>query len=231
VTISVNGDTLQEPDEFVLVSFRNPTNAKVGGSSGLGAGVIQNDDVSTTTECPPNEECDSPDTTSSDGTTSLQVTAEGSDGAQTLTVTVGGIDPMLCSLPGSGSVVSEYHTTAGDAGKVADYTVFGDAAVFADAFYAAHTDISGCYGSDDPFNGWSPCVPSDISTCSGTWENGPYSYGPAPRDEETGLFEAFLGSCANHGGYQPCFTNISGEGFNTTRITSPPSANDPRISH
>ena len=65
----------------------------------------------------------------------------------------------------------------------------------------------------------------------GTWADGPYVYGPAPFDESTGLYEAFLGSCANHGGYQPCFVNISGEGSNTTQVHSPASANDPRISH
>ncbi len=44
VTITVNGDTTVEPDEFVLVSFSQPTNAKVGGYFGLGFGRINNDD-------------------------------------------------------------------------------------------------------------------------------------------------------------------------------------------
>ncbi len=44
VTISVNGDTLVEPDEWIVVSFHNPTNAKMGGYWGLGFGVITNDD-------------------------------------------------------------------------------------------------------------------------------------------------------------------------------------------
>ena len=44
VTISVNGDTLVEPDEYIVVSFTNPTNAKMGGYWGLGFGVITNDD-------------------------------------------------------------------------------------------------------------------------------------------------------------------------------------------
>jgi len=231
VTIPVNGDLDEEADEYVIVSFHTPTNAKIGGVFGLTTGTILNDDVETTTACAPDEECESPDTTSNDGTTTLQVTAEGSAGPQVLTVTVGGIDPMLCTLPESGSVVAEYFTTAADAGKVADYTVFGEAADFANAFYAMHTDISGCYGSPDPFNGWSPCEPSGTSTCDGTYEDGPYNYGPAPLNPATGFYEAFLGSCANHGGYQPCFVNISGEGFNTTQIHSPPSASDPRASH
>jgi hypothetical protein len=45
VTISVNGDTTVEPDECVIVSFRNATNARIGGFFGLGVGTITNDDV------------------------------------------------------------------------------------------------------------------------------------------------------------------------------------------
>ncbi len=44
VRVIVNGDTLDEPDEFIVVSFRNPTNAVMGGFWGLGFGVIQDDD-------------------------------------------------------------------------------------------------------------------------------------------------------------------------------------------
>jgi streptogramin lyase len=44
VTISVNGDVLVEPDEWITVSFKNPTNAKMGGFYGLGFGIITNDD-------------------------------------------------------------------------------------------------------------------------------------------------------------------------------------------
>jgi len=44
VTISVNGDALVEPDEYLLVSFNHPTNAKMGGYYGLGFGLITNDD-------------------------------------------------------------------------------------------------------------------------------------------------------------------------------------------
>jgi hypothetical protein len=44
VSISVNGDTRDEPDEYVFVSFHSPTNAVVGGFFGLGYGVIRDDD-------------------------------------------------------------------------------------------------------------------------------------------------------------------------------------------
>jgi hypothetical protein len=44
VTIVVNGDTLVEPDEYIVVSFNHPENAVMGGFWGLGFGIIGNDD-------------------------------------------------------------------------------------------------------------------------------------------------------------------------------------------
>jgi hypothetical protein len=45
VTITVNGDTVVEPDECVLVHFHDATNAVVGGFYGIGVGTIVNDDT------------------------------------------------------------------------------------------------------------------------------------------------------------------------------------------
>ncbi len=45
VSVTVNGDTLVEPDEYVVVSFHDPTNAVMGGFWGLGFAVITNDDT------------------------------------------------------------------------------------------------------------------------------------------------------------------------------------------
>lgn len=44
VTVQVNGDTLREQDELVLVSFRNPTFGTLAGFFGLGFAHITNDD-------------------------------------------------------------------------------------------------------------------------------------------------------------------------------------------
>jgi hypothetical protein len=44
VTIPISGDTDPEPDEYIVVSFHDPTNATMGGFWGLGFGVILNDD-------------------------------------------------------------------------------------------------------------------------------------------------------------------------------------------
>ncbi|MGZ4705307.1 MAG: right-handed parallel beta-helix repeat-containing protein [Acidimicrobiales bacterium] len=45
VSVVVTGDGLVEPDEYVVVSFRRPTNATMGGFWGLGFGVITDDDA------------------------------------------------------------------------------------------------------------------------------------------------------------------------------------------
>lgn len=45
VSIAVNGDTLVEPNEYFVVSFRNPTNALLDGFMGLGFVGITNDDA------------------------------------------------------------------------------------------------------------------------------------------------------------------------------------------
>ena len=44
VAITVNGDTLVEPHEWITIGFNHPTNARMGGFWGLGFGIIQNDD-------------------------------------------------------------------------------------------------------------------------------------------------------------------------------------------
>jgi len=44
VPVTINGDTAVEPDEYVAVSFHDPTNATVGGFLGLGFATIRADD-------------------------------------------------------------------------------------------------------------------------------------------------------------------------------------------
>ena len=44
VSVTINGDAIDEPDEYLLVALSNPTNATIGGFLGLGFGTIQDDD-------------------------------------------------------------------------------------------------------------------------------------------------------------------------------------------
>ena len=197
-----------------------------------------------TTTCAATLPCSSPTVPSPDGSTSLQVTAAASANPQTVTVQVGTgiigpkvpakatpsavtrLQAMQCTLSGSVSVVSGYHTTAVDAPKTALYTTHGAAATFANNFFTAHPNTAGCYGQDNPFMGWSP------STKTATWRNGPYTYGPATLDASTGLHEAFLDNCGdvNHPNVVPCFLDTNGSS-NILEVHSPASLLDPRVSH
>jgi len=44
VNVVVNGDAIDEPDEVIVISLREPTNASIGGFWGLGFGIITDDD-------------------------------------------------------------------------------------------------------------------------------------------------------------------------------------------
>jgi hypothetical protein len=44
IELSVTDDGLDEPDEYIVASFTNPTNAQMGGFWGLGFGLIEDDD-------------------------------------------------------------------------------------------------------------------------------------------------------------------------------------------
>jgi hypothetical protein len=46
VEITVNGDTVVEPDEYIVVQFGEPDNGEIGGYFGLGFALIRNDDHS-----------------------------------------------------------------------------------------------------------------------------------------------------------------------------------------
>ena len=44
VAVEIRGDTVAEPDEYIVIQFGNPTGAVMGGFWGLGFAVIINDD-------------------------------------------------------------------------------------------------------------------------------------------------------------------------------------------
>ena len=45
VSVVVNGDEIDEPDEFIVLKLSNPGNAKLGGWLGLGFGIIEDNDT------------------------------------------------------------------------------------------------------------------------------------------------------------------------------------------
>jgi outer membrane protein assembly factor BamB len=95
-TIHVNGDTLDERDEMLLVSFRNPTNARMGGFWGLGFGVIVDDE---------------PGPKIRPGS----ATIEESDGDATLSL------PVVLTEPSAVPVTVSWSTVPGTAGAGTDF--------------------------------------------------------------------------------------------------------------
>ncbi len=93
IAVPVVGDTAVEPDEYVVVSFHDATNATIGGFWGLGFGTITNDDQPTVL----------PGTASvvegNSGTTSLQVPVTLSS-ASTVPVTVQWATLCVSGAPG-----------------------------------------------------------------------------------------------------------------------------------
>ncbi len=112
VTVAVNGDSLVEPDEYVVVSFRDPTNAIMGGFWGLGIGFITNDDHAVVIP-------------------GFVSTAEGNSGTTTLAV------PVTLSNPSTQTVTAQWTTlqVAGDrpdqADPTTDYTPASGTVTFA----------------------------------------------------------------------------------------------------
>jgi hypothetical protein len=45
VTVTVNGDEIDEPDEYFVLILHDAQNAKIGGWLGLGFGIIRDDDM------------------------------------------------------------------------------------------------------------------------------------------------------------------------------------------
>ena len=78
ITVSVTGDTTDEPNETVVISLSNPANAVIGTGAGTGTGTITNDDDARDpgTDETPSLSIDSPSV------------AEGNGGSKNLTFTV-----------------------------------------------------------------------------------------------------------------------------------------------
>ena len=78
ITVSVTGDTTEEPNETVMISLSNPANAVIGTGAGTGTGTITNDDDAKDpgTDEMPSLSIDSPSV------------AEGNGGSKNLTFTV-----------------------------------------------------------------------------------------------------------------------------------------------
>ena len=107
VPVTINSDALNEPDELVLVSFTNPTNARIGGYLGLGFGTILNDD---------------PPPTIVPGAASI---SEGNSGTTTLQI------PVSLSAPSGQTVTASWTTLNNTAVAPGDFTAASGTVTFA----------------------------------------------------------------------------------------------------
>ncbi len=107
VSVTIKGDTLDEPDERFLVSFTNPTNAIMGGFYGLGFGTITDDD---------------PAPTIVPGQASI---VEGNSGVKVLQV------PVSLSAPSGQTVTASWTTLNYEAVAPGDFTAASGTVTFA----------------------------------------------------------------------------------------------------
>jgi len=107
ISVTIVGDALDEPDESVYISLRNPTNARIGGFYGLGFVVILDD------EATPNLR------------PGLGTVAEGDDGSVTLLL------PVELSGPSGGVVTAEWATRLFGAATTDDFVERSGTVTFA----------------------------------------------------------------------------------------------------
>lgn len=188
---------------------------------------------SSSTTCAADQPCTSPVLVSRDGTTTLQVFADPSSAQQTVNAQLGGFPAMSCTTDPTRDIIADYHTTAGDVEKRAEYTLTGADAVAAFYFWV-NTGLAGCYAQEDPWDGY-------------TFAGEGYSFGPAVTGP-SGFYEAYLPPCDSGevtilaSGFTnlPCSTfdtdGFCSEGcvdptYFTIIAYSPPSPNDPRLGY
>jgi hypothetical protein len=190
VTARYAGDSLTAPSSGSTAATVNP-NPSPGTSS--------------TVTCYSGQSCDTGTVTSTDSTTKLDVVSSPSSSNQTVSASVssGALHCAAAAADGPDGdnddddgvfvgALATFSSTATDSTKKVTYTGTGSTGATMLHQYSEHTAYAGCYGSPNPFNGFTNGV-----------------YGPAPFVAADGLYEAMLNNCANHGGAKPCFTNVA----------------------
>jgi hypothetical protein len=160
-------------------------------------------DVQTTKVCTTGKTCSTSTITSSDGLTSLQVTATG--GNQSVFAAL--YDEGTLHCPGRAEeppgALAEFDNSSPTGAKTVNIRWDGTVARDMKIAYNQHPSYLGCYGSPTPFNGYTNGV-----------------YGPATFSAEDGLYVAQLPSCTASGGQKPCFEWQSNYNFDSNTGTS-----------
>jgi hypothetical protein len=113
VSVPINGDTTNEPDEYALLAWTNPTNAGIGGYYGLGGLTIQNDDAVPTI------------------VPGAVTVAEGSSGTRTMSVPVTLSGPSFQTVTASWSTIRPAGLGGAPADTPADYVAASGTVTFA----------------------------------------------------------------------------------------------------
>jgi hypothetical protein len=111
-TVTVSGDTDLEPDEYIVVSFHDPTDAKMGGFWGLGFGGITDDDQATLLP-------------------GVALVLEGNAGTATVEVPVALSEPVATTVTAQWTTLFVADAPAGQADPTTDYTPVSGTVTFA----------------------------------------------------------------------------------------------------
>ncbi len=207
VTAYYSGDSLVAPS-----SGSAPVAVTGGANSGS----------SSTVYCYRGQTCDTGMVRADDGTTTLDVVADASANNQSVSASL--TAGTLHCQPAGGKpdndgddddgvfvgALATFTNTATDAGKTISYTGVGATGATMLHQYKEHPYYAGCFGSPNPFKGYTHGV-----------------YGDAPFSAADGMYVAQLSNCSKNGGRLPCVTNISGTNSDTYRVRT--AGGDPKI--
>lgn len=217
--------TSAAPVDTVSVTAAYPGDTYTASSSGATALAVAPNPTpgsATSVTCYSGQPCDTGTLNSTDNTTNLDVRSDPSANNQTVTASLSSGTLNHCVAGGRRDndgddddgvfvgALATFSSTATDAGKTITYTGTGSTGSTMRHQYGEHTQYAGCYGSPNPFKGYT---------------NG--HYGDAQFFSDDGLYEAMLSNCANNGGVKPCMTNVSGSNYDSYVIQAP--AGDPKI--
>jgi hypothetical protein len=195
--------------------------AASSGSGGLAVAPNSSPGSSTTVLCYSGQPCDTGTLNSPDNTTQLDVHADPSASNQAVSgsLSTGTLHCVAGGKPDNDGddddgvfvgALATFSTTASDNTKTVTYTGTGTTGAIMKHQYGEHTAYAGCYGSPNPFMGYTHGV-----------------YGQAPFVAQDGLYVAMLPNCANFGGQRPCMTNVAGSNYDSYVVQAP--AGDPKI--
>jgi len=193
------------------------------GSHALTVAPVANPGTSSTVTCYAGQPCDTGTINATDGTSHVDVVSGPSGNTQTVSASFGGaalhcVEPAEEDGPDGdgddddgvfvGTTVS-FSSTSTDSGKTITYTGTGSEGTTMQHQLSEHPTHAGCYGSPNPFNGFTNGV-----------------YGAAPFNASDGLYEAILAACTFNAAL-PCMKGVAVSGGFQYVVSAP--VGDPKL--